>query len=118
LEWFDTARMGYVNFHVCFLLHLMRFVGIQPSTEEVGTYFDLRAGAFTTVMPRHPEFLGEEEARAVRTLLRMNFANMGRFHFSRVQRQRVLEVIQMYYRLHVSPFPELQSMEVLRTVFD
>lgn len=118
LQWFDTAQDGYANFHLCFLLHLMRFVGIQPSTEEGGLYFDLRAGAFSGLMPRHPDFLREEESRAVPTLLRMNFANMRCFHLTRVQRQRVLEVIEIYYRLHLPPFPELRSLDVLRAVFD
>lgn len=118
LQWFDTAQKGYANFHVCFLLHLMRFVGIQPSTEEEGLYFDLRAGAFTSLLPRHPEFLSPEETRVVRPLLRMNFANMQRFYLTRVQRQRVLEVIETYYRLHLPPFPELRSVDVLRAVFD
>lgn len=118
LQWFDAARTGYANFHLCFLLHLMRFVGIQPSMEETGCYFDLRAGTFTSMLPRHPEFLRVREAQYIRTLMRMDFANMSHFHFSRAQRQRVIEVIQTYYRLHLSPFPELRSLEVLRAVFD
>lgn len=119
LQWLDTAREGYANFHLCFLLHLMAFVGIAPNMEAAqgGAFFDLRAGTQAALLPAHPDFLMGEEARAVAPLLRMNFANMRLFRLTRAQRQRALEVAILYYRLHLPPFPPLRSLEVLQAVF-
>jgi len=118
LQWFDTAMSGYANFHICILLHLMHFVGIQPDCETRGDFFDLRAGSFTSNLPRHQDFLSGTEAETVRPLLRMNFANMRHFHLDRSQRRRIVEIIHQYYRLHLPPFAELRSPEVLKAVFE
>lgn len=119
LQWLDTAREGYANFHLCFLLHLMPFVGIAPNLETAQdeAFFDLRAGTPSALLPTHPDFLMGEEARAVPRLLRINFANMRHFRLTRAQRQRALEVAILYYQLHLPPFPPLRSLEVLQAVF-
>lgn len=118
LQWFDTASSGYANFHLCFLLHLMQFVGIQPDCGTRGGYFDLQAGTFTYALPRHQDFLSGTEAQAVRPLLRMNFANMRHFRLDHTQRRRIIEILHQYYRLHLPPFAELRSLEVLKAVFE
>lgn len=117
LQWFDTASSDYANFHICFLLHLMQFVGIQPDCETCGTYFDLQEGRFISAPPRHLDFLSGVEARAVRPLLRMNFTNMRLFRLNHTQRGRIVEILHQYYRLHLPPFAELRSLDVLKAVF-
>ena len=39
------------------------------------------------------------------------------FRLSRQQRQRILHVLNEYYRLHVPNFPELKSLEVLQELY-
>ena len=48
----------------------------------------------------------------------MNFSTMHLFRFSRAQRNRILDVLIDYYRLHLAAMPELNSPDVLRTLFD
>jgi DNA repair protein RecO (recombination protein O) len=39
------------------------------------------------------------------------------FRLSRADRNRTLEIIEHYYRLHLPQFPELRSLPVLRELF-
>lgn len=119
VEWLDTCRGGYANFHLVFLLRLARFLGFEPNvaSARTGYWFDLEAGRFVPSRPFHPHFVPPEEARRLPTLLRMDFATMRLFRFSGAERSRLLEQINTYYRLHIPGFPELKSLAVLRSLF-
>ncbi len=98
LLWLDARTEQYANFPLTFLIRLSRFLGIWPDTEEA------------------QKTLRQGEDSLVPLILRMDFATMHLFRFSREQRQRLLEVLNDYYRLHVPHFPELKSMAILREV--
>lgn len=119
LLWLDSATEGFANFHLVFMIHLSLFVGFYPNTGGYrdGDWFDLRDGGFTPLCPRHPDYLKPQEAAVLRQLLRLNFDTMRLFRMNRDERNCCVEVILAYYRLHVPGFPELRSVEVLRTLF-
>lgn len=119
LSWFDETETAYVNFHIVFLLHMTRFLGFMPSVEnwEKGAYFDLQAATFTPTRPFHPHFLEPEEAALVPKFLRMDIRSMRAVGLNGAIRRRVLEIVSIFYRLHVPEFPELKSLDVLTEVF-
>ena len=154
LQWLDLADSpaSIANFHLAFLMHLSRFIGIypnldvsgnlnpnpplsavnsplstvhfqlstlncQPSTLNSQLYFDLLAGTYCDRQPSHAHFLRNEEARVLPVLFRMNYPTMHLFRLSRRERQRILHVLNEYYRLHVPGFPELKSLEILQELF-
>lgn len=124
IEWLDSRGDRYANFHLVFLMHLSRFLGFfpnlssHPSTPTSHPYFDLRAAAFCSSPPDHPDYLMPEEAGRVHPLMRMDFATMHLFRLSRAERARLLEVIVRYYRLHLPAFPELRSLDVLHELYN
>ena len=127
LQWLDMVQSpaSIANFHLAFLMHLSRFLGIYPNLEVLppfgdmrgAFYFDLLAGTYCDRQPSHPHFLRQAEARALPTLFRMNYPTMHLFRLSRSERQRILHVLNEYYRLHIPNFPELKSLEVLRELY-
>ena len=119
IEWLDTCRDSFANFHLVFLLHLARFFGFEPNLETPlpNSYFDLESGTFTTVRPLHPNVLLPEEAQLLPTLMRMNLATMHLFKLSGEQRSQLLRFMNSYYRLHFPNFAELKSLKVLQEVF-
>lgn len=119
LEWLDAATGQFANFHLVFTMHLSRFIGFFPNLTDYspGAWFDLRGGVFTLIRPSHGDYLKPEEASHIRTLMRMDYDNMHLFRLTRTERNRCLEIILWYYRLHVPSFPELRSLDVLRTLF-
>ena len=118
LTWLDTAEEGFANFHLLFLMRLAQFLGIAPNTSDTGLpFFDLMAAEFVSRAPAHAYYIYGDEARAFEQLLRMNFSTMHLFQLTRMQRNRILELILTYYRLHIPSLPELKSWDVLREIF-
>ena len=62
-------------------------------------------------------FVRPEEASHIRTLMRMNYETMHLFAMNRMERNRCLDIINEYYRLHLPDFPELKSLPVLQELF-
>lgn len=120
LEWFDLCERGASNFHLVFMMRLSLFLGIYPNTEEYqeGAFFDLRVSCFVFSQPLHANYLVPEEAARLGLLMRMRFETMHLFPFDRLQRNRCLELLVEYYRLHITEFSSLKSIDVLKELFD
>ena len=133
IEWLDRSSRGVANFHLVFLMHLSRFLGFYPNLEDEGRgtrdegrgakdevggrLFDLREGQFCTRVPMHTDFLAPDEAAHIRLLMRMDYATMHLFRLNRQERNRILDVLLHYYRLHLPALPELRSLGVFRELY-
>lgn len=119
VEWLDMASEGYANFHLVFMIRLSMFLGFFPNLEsyEPGACFDLRSGCFSTTVPPHPDYIQADEAEAMVGLMRLSFTTMRLFRMSREQRNRCVDVILEFYRLHIPAFPELKTLGVVRELF-
>lgn len=121
LEWLDGCSSHYANFHLVFLMRLSRFLGFWPNLDghdRPGLFFDMRSATFASAAPLHADFLMPQEAGVIGTLMRMDYASMHLFRLTRAERSRVLQLLLLYYRLHVPDFPELRSPDVLHDLFD
>lgn len=107
------------NFHICFLYHLGGHLGIQPNVESYseGYWFDMTDGVFTPVAMRGHAMLQPQEAQVIHLLSRMTFSNMAVFRFNREERNRMLDVIINYYRLHNAAIGTLRSPDILKQLF-
>ncbi|MBJ2195053.1 MAG: recombination protein O N-terminal domain-containing protein [Muribaculaceae bacterium] len=116
----EAPVQACANFHICFLLHLQHFLGIEPdwSTFSTGAVFDMADGIFRPFPPLHNRILPSDEAEAAHRLRRMNFRNAGMFAMSRFERNRILDRLLEYYRLHFPGLGTVNSLDVLRTMFD
>jgi len=119
LQWLDAAKDRYSNFHIVFLLHLSRFLGFMPNADDwqPGSYFDLQAASFVRARPANPYYIEGDEAALVQKFLRMDYRSMRAVRLNGAMRRRALELIVLFYRLHIPDFPELKSLDVLTEVF-
>jgi len=115
----EQLPVGVANFHICFLYHLGGHLGIQPNVESYrqGYWFDMTDGVFVPGVVRGHMHLPPREAQVIHLLSRMTFANMGVFRFSRDERNRMLDVIIGYYRLHNAAIGTLRSPDILKQLF-
>ena len=129
MQWLDTVEVGFANFHLTFLMRLSRFLGFYPNLEDRETrggarempdteyFFDLREGCFSTLAPTHRDFLQPADAQRIHLLMRMDFPTMHLYRLSRQDRNRILDVLLHYYRLHLPQLPELKSISVLQELW-
>ena len=119
MQWLDMASGGYANFHLTFLMRMSKFLGFFPNLESTPSpYFDLREGHFCSEVPMHRDFLQPDDAQRIRTLMRMDFPTMHVFQLNRNDRNRIVDVLLHYYRLHIPQFPELKSLSVLQELWN
>ena len=120
VQWLDLCKEHFANFHLVFLLRLTHFLGFMPSVHEAwpGYWFDLRTTTFCATRPTHPDCLEPKDAALVPKLLRMRYDTMHAFRFTGADRSRLLSLLNTYYRLHVPGFPELNSLAVLKSLFE
>ena len=117
IAWLDGCQGSVANFHLVFLMRLSRFLGFYPNLQEEGDCFDLRSAVFCTATPVHRDFLMAQEASHIRLLMRMDYPTMHLFRLSRAERTRILDILLLYYRLHLPDFPELRSLSVLHELY-
>ena len=119
IEWLDNCQKDYANFHLVFLMHLTRFLGFYPNISDYndGDYFDLRAAVFCKQPPVHRDILLPQEARLIRTMMRMDLGTMHLFQMSHEDRNQLLDHLLLDYRIHLPSFPELRCLPILRELF-
>lgn len=119
IQWLDGQDSQFANFHLVFLMRMSRFLGFYPNLDnyKAGDYFDLRESVFLPSPPVHRDFLYPEEAEKVLLMMRMDFPTMHLFQMSHGERNRLLEVSLLYYRLHLPDFPEMKSITVLQELY-
>lgn len=122
--WLDNASSGFSNFHLVFMMRLTRFVGFYPNMEDFhnGCSFDMLNGCFTETpvayeSAKRKDMLGPDDTQKMYTLMRMNYGNMHLFKMSRSERNRCLDVIIDFYRLHIPDFRDMKSLPILRELF-
>lgn len=116
MVWLDNSVKGTANFHLMFMMRLSLFLGFQPdmTSYEERSMFDLREGTFCTSTPLHTDFLKPDDAKKMQVLMRMSPSNLHLFPLSRNERNRIIDIILYYYRLHIPQFGEMKTLEVLR----
>ncbi|MDR1645721.1 MAG: DNA repair protein RecO [Tannerellaceae bacterium] len=116
----EESGQGIANFHLVFLLHLLRYLGISPNVDAYceGAWFDMQNGIFASRPPLHRHYLDKDESRVFASLFRISYENMSLYAFSRHDRVHILHKIIAYYRLHLPEVPEIKSLPILQTLFD
>lgn len=124
LETLETIpTKSIANFHLAMLIRLLPVAGISPGITfwERGLQFDMLSAEM--IDRRNPVFLkrtaliSEEESKVVPVLLKMNYRNMSKFHFTQKERNQILDGILRYYSVHLPIGNEYRSLSVLREIF-
>ena len=120
LLWFDKAESHYDNFHITFLLSLICHLGFQPNIDNPGAYsfFDLQNAEYTPAQPYHNYFLHHADARYIPIFMNLRYTNMHLLRTTHQQRYRALKIILAYYKLHITDFPDIKSLEIVKQVLD
>jgi DNA repair protein RecO (recombination protein O) len=116
LLWFDTHSESS-NFHLLFLLNLTKYLGFYP--EEINSdsqYFNLRDGKFENKAFGKTAIYGEN-LTLLKTVLGTTFDALNTIKINAKQRQSFLNMILLYFELHLGSFKTPKSLQVFNQVF-
>lgn len=115
----EMTDRSIANYHLVFILKLSNFLGFYPNLEDYreNAIFDMINGEFVIKQPLHNHYLNSYDSLALSRLSRITYENMHHFIFSRQERVTIINKMLDYYRLHVTDFPALKSLDVLHELF-
>lgn len=113
----DALRTGLGKFPLAILMHLSRHLGFGPE-EQAGdqVYFDLVEGKYSRESIAHPHYIEGRVKEAWSALSRLPWAEHQELDLQGASKRALLEALLDYYRLHLTDFGTLRSLEVLRAV--
>ena len=117
LKWLDLHK-NVSNFHIVFLMNLTKYLGFYP--DESGftdVSFNLNEGVFTKKAFLGPSLQGEDLS-LFKSILGIKFDIVHELSLNVNSRQRLLEILIQYYKLHLVGFREPKSIEVLKNLFN
>jgi len=128
----DETKEPVSDFHLFFALRLMQYLGIFPQNNHSSQLpvFNLREGLFQASIPDHPYYIDQLNSSVFTAMLKTSIEFLSEddpgeitgnsFTGSRIpdpgSRNRLLETILLYYRLHLPGFREMQSHHILHDV--
>ncbi len=117
LLWFDTDN-AYSNFHLLFLLDLTKYLGFYPDDTQIHfNYFNLQDGSFE--MKNYGKYsVSGENVLLLRRLLGMTFDQLQEVKINAKKRQTFLNMILLYFELHLGSFRTPKSLQVFNQVFN
>lgn len=105
------------NFHLLFLLELSGYLGFYPeaSRQEL-PYFNLLEGRFE---PEKTSNYGieDENLQTLRQFLGTNFDKISEIKLNQKSRQNFLNLMLLYYELHIEGFKKPRSLAVFHEIF-
>ena len=116
LMWLDLHDQ-IANFHLLFLLNLTRYLGFYPDadTRELD-YFNLLEGVFEWNSVNNYCIDGQNVA-VLRQLLGIHFDDLDTLKLNQQTRANFLNMLLLYFGLHIEGFKKPKSLAVLNEIF-
>jgi DNA repair protein RecO (recombination protein O) len=116
----DTTVGGIGNFHFTFLIQYAHFMGFAPQKENYAknAVFDLQNGIFVAEKQIFGQYLDSYDSALFATLCNLNYQNMSELRFSKEDKKTLLAHLLHYYKLHISNFSGMKSLDILHQLFE
>jgi DNA repair protein RecO (recombination protein O) len=109
------------NMPLFFIVHLSHFFGfrLMDNYSENEHILDLREGQFVWEMPIHQMAIAYPKSEFISQLLRvMQIAELDQIQLNKQLRNELLDACLQFYELHISPFGQMKSLPVIRTLLE
>ena len=118
--YFDQCRERFANFHLAFLAGLCSYLGFEPgkSVTQGIKYFDMMNGKFTQYPPADGNYAGPEISEILAAFFSSSYENINKIMLTGFVRNEVLETLVKYFSIHLPGLRKINSLEVLKEVFN
>lgn len=115
----DQSNSSLKNVHLTVLCKMTRFFGFKPENNYSmeNCYFDMRDGHFCKQQPYHNDQFSRSEASVFNKLINTDIENSALFNITHAERQKMLEKLILYYKIHLTDFGRIKTLEVFKNIF-
>lgn len=115
-QWLDEND-AIANFHIFFLMQLSLYLGFFPDPSNIEkNYFNIIEGNFQDTNTSNYCMEGEQ-IENFKLFFGLNYDTLRTVKLSKKQRKELLELILVYYSLHVQGYQKPKSLAVLNQLF-
>ncbi|NNK28374.1 MAG: DNA repair protein RecO [Flavobacteriaceae bacterium] len=116
LQWLDQQEIS-PNFHLLFLLRLTKYLGFYPDVTNLsGEFFNLESGKFES--SKHDLYsISDNNLTLLKQLIGIKFDALNEIKVNSRQRQDFLNMILLYFELHLGGFKKPRSLQILNQIF-
>ncbi len=109
------GNQGLNQFHIHYLIDLSTYLGFYPHNNfsEENIYFDLLNGNFTSHSIDSKYTVDALSSALLSKIIESNHA----LNITKIENEKIVDYLLMYYALHVENFKKIKSLEVLREIF-
>jgi len=116
LLWLDK-HAEFSNFHLLFLLNLTKHLGFQPDITQIEyDYFNLNEGKFQKDK-NDLYIISGQNVMILKQLLVTKWDELNTIKLNSKQRQSFLEMMLLYFELHLAGFKKPKSLQLFNQVF-
>jgi DNA repair protein RecO (recombination protein O) len=107
----------FANFHLKFMVDFTKYLGFLPHKDnDQQTYFNLEEGQFQATETNN-YCLQNENTKLLQQLLQQNSVAVQQLNLNQNRRQEFIQMMLLYYQLHLASFRKPKSLEVLNQLF-
>jgi len=116
----DLKESHYATFHYLFLMQLTKHLGFYPETNfsVVNCNFNLEEGKFTSQKGIAGIYVKPPYSSYISDLTTRSFDDMESLNINSIHKNKLLEVLLNYYRMHLPVTLKIKSHLVLQTVLN
>lgn len=120
-NWFlylDDDNNYNISLHLKFMIEFSYFLGFGPldSQSNESPHFDMLEGIFGNYYQKTDNILDAEDSAAISELIKVDRNNLNTLQWPKTVRNRLNDHLIRFYKLHISSFRDLNSLEILRMV--
>lgn len=116
--WLDENE-SIASFHILFLFKLSDFLGFYPDTSSMELpVFNLEEGVFQNDVSTIYCIQTNSENLLFKTLFGIKFDAIASRKLTKSQRKNLLDLLLLYYELHIQGFKKPKSLVVLNQIFN
>ena len=116
--WLDENE-SIANFHLLFLLKLSDFLGFYPDTSSMELpVFNLEEGVFQNDVTTIYCIQTNNENPLFKKLFGINFDELNGLKPTKKEREACLQMLLLYFQLHLQGFKTPKSLSVLNQIFN
>ncbi|WP_121665937.1 DNA repair protein RecO [Mesonia aquimarina] len=107
----------FANFHLFFLVHLTHYLGFSPNLSSTKhPYFNLLDGDFQ-IAETNKYCISNQNSELLKQFLKSDYDNFASIKLNKIRRQSFLEMLLLYFQLHLQGFRKPKSLEILNQLF-
>lgn len=119
LVYFDLTDAKISYFHCWFLTRLTEYLGILPDVRETQNgWFDMQKGMVVNREPLHLLCMNPETTELLKKMLMVNISELDNLQITGKRCNVLLNKLLEYYQLHFETMGSLQTLSVLKEVFE